>query len=234
MKYLATCLMTFAAGAVLLSYAPADEKEKKPEIDVKSVKGKVSYGIGLSIGNNMKSNGMDLDPVALGQGIADAFSGDKPLVSQEAFQLAMQEFQREIAKKQKEMSEKAKEAGEKYLEENKKKDGVKVTDSGLQYEVIKSGEGPSPKATDKVTTHYHGTLIDGTVFDSSVERDEPATFAVNRVIPGWTEALQLMKVGDKWKLTIPSELAYGKRGSPPRIAPDSVLIFEVELLGVEE
>jgi FKBP-type peptidyl-prolyl cis-trans isomerase FklB len=123
--------------------------------------------------------------------------------------------------------------GREFLAANKKKKGVVTLKSGLQYQVIKQGTGKTPKATDRVKTHYHGTSIDGTVFDSSVQRKMPATFPVNRVIKGWIEALQLMKVGSKWKLFIPSELAYGRRGSPPKIAPDSVLIFEIELLGIE-
>jgi FKBP-type peptidyl-prolyl cis-trans isomerase len=124
-------------------------------------------------------------------------------------------------------------AGEAFLAANAKKEGVKTTASGLQYKVINSGTGPSPKLTDTVKVHYHGTLIDGTVFDSSVRRNMPVTFSVNGVIPGWTEALQLMKVGDKWQLVIPSKLAYGEQG-PPSIGPNSVLIFEVELLGIEK
>jgi FKBP-type peptidyl-prolyl cis-trans isomerase FklB len=126
------------------------------------------------------------------------------------------------------------EAGEKFLAENAKKDGVKTTASGLQYKVIKSGTGESPKLTDTVKVHYHGTLIDGTVFDSSVERGEPISFPVQGVIPGWVEALQLMKVGDKWQLFIPAKLAYGAQSPSPKIGANSTLIFEVELLGIEK
>lgn len=124
-------------------------------------------------------------------------------------------------------------AGDAFLAENAKKEGVKTTSSGLQYKILKAGTGPSPKATDTVKVHYHGTLINGTVFDSSVQRGEPISFPVQRVIPGWVEALQLMKVGDKWQLVIPPDLAYGAEGSSPEIAPNSTLIFEVELLGIE-
>ena len=131
------------------------------------------------------------------------------------------------------MAARNKQEGEKFLAENKKKKGVTTLKSGLQYEVLKTGSGPSPKVTDRVRTHYHGTLVDGTVFDSSVERDMPATFNVNGVIAGWTEALKLMKVGDKWRLFLPSNLAYGVRGSLPKIGPNTTLIFEVELLGIE-
>jgi FKBP-type peptidyl-prolyl cis-trans isomerase FklB len=234
MKHLTTCLITLAAGVAFMSSATAEDK--KENIDVSTLKGKVSYGIGLNIGATLKNQGLNLDnvdPKILGQGIADVFAGKEPLISPATLQLAMQEFQRKMAKAQKERAEKSREAGDKYLADNKKKKGVIVTKSGLQYEVIKKGDGATPKASDTVKTHYHGTLINGTVFDSSVDRDKPATFPVGRVIAGWTEALQLMKVGDKWKLTIPSELAYGKRGSPPKIAPDSVLVFEIELLGIE-
>ncbi len=125
-------------------------------------------------------------------------------------------------------------SGEEFLAENAKKDGVKTTASGLQYKVIKSGTGPTPKASDTVKVHYHGTLIDGTVFDSSVQRGEPITFPVTGVIPGWVEALQMMKVGDKWQLFIPAKLAYGEHSPTPAIPPNSVLIFEVELLGIEK
>ena len=121
-----------------------------------------------------------------------------------------------------------------FLAENAKREGVKTTESGLQYKVLKSGAGKSPKATDTVKTHYHGTLIDGTVFDSSVQRNEPAVFGVGEVIRGWTEALQRMKVGDKWRLVVPPELAYGPQGAPPDIGPNAVLVFEVELLGIEK
>ncbi len=220
-----------------MSFATAeDKKENKENIDLSTLKGKVSYGIGLNIGSVLKNQGMNLDnvdPKILGRAIADVFEGKEPLVSPATLQLAMQEFQRNMAKAQKTKAEQSRKAGDKYLAENKKKKGVIVTKSGLQYEIIKKGDGATPKSSDTVKTHYHGTLIDGTVFDSSVARDMPATFPVGRVIAGWTEALQLMKVGDKWKLTIPSELAYGKRGSPPKIAPDSVLVFEIELLGIE-
>ena len=159
------------------------------------------------------------------------------MLSEEEMRTVMTAFQKEMAAKQAEMmksqGEKNKKEGEAFLAENKKKEGVKTLASGLQYKVIKEGTGKTPKATDKVSTHYQGTLIDGTEFDSSYKRGEPATFPVNGVIPGWTEALQLMKVGSKWQLFVPSKLAYGEKGAGPIIGPNAVLIFTVELLAIK-
>ncbi|MEM6916565.1 MAG: FKBP-type peptidyl-prolyl cis-trans isomerase, partial [Verrucomicrobiota bacterium] len=153
-------------------------------------------------------------------------AGEDPILSEEEISAAFEESQ--------EMVEKAKAAvGQEFLDENAKKEGVEITESGLQYEVLEEGDGPKPSATDNVTVHYHGTLIDGTVFDSSVDRGSPASFPLNRVIPGWTEGVQLMPVGSKFRFTIPYDLAYGERGSPPKIEPYSTLIFEVELLEIE-
>ncbi|MCJ7833279.1 MAG: FKBP-type peptidyl-prolyl cis-trans isomerase, partial [Deltaproteobacteria bacterium] len=170
------------------------------------------------------------------KGFKDALSGAKPLLSEEEMRTVMTAFQKEISEKQAEktkvLGEKNKKEGETFLAENKKKEGVKILTSGLQYKVVKEGTGKKPKATDKVTTHYQGTLIDGTEFDSSYKRGEPAAFPVNGVIPGWTEALQLMKVGSKWQLFVPSKLAYGERGAGPKIGPNAVLIFTVELLSI--
>ena len=153
-------------------------------------------------------------------------AGKKQLLTDQELSAALQAFQKEI---QKAMVQKNKD----YLVENAKKEGIKVLNSGLQYKVLTAGDGASPKATDTVKTHYEGKLIDGTVFDSSIRRGQPATFPVNGVIKGWTEALQLMKVGDKWQLFVPSDLAYGSRGAGNSIGPDATLIFEVELLGIE-
>jgi FKBP-type peptidyl-prolyl cis-trans isomerase FklB len=169
-------------------------------------------------------------------GIADGFAG-KPALTEEEQKAVIMDLQKsamaKAEEKQKAAAEKISRPVKPFLAANVKKDGVKTTASGLQYKVIKSGTGPSPKPTDTVKVHYTGTLIDGTVFDSSVQRGEPATFPVNGVIPGWTEALQLMKVGDKWQLVIPAKLAYGEEGPGP-IGPNSTLIFEVELLGIEK
>jgi FKBP-type peptidyl-prolyl cis-trans isomerase len=177
-----------------------------------------------------------VDTKAIAKSFKDVFQGNDLEVSEQESLEFLQTYFRELqAKNQKANAEKSKvlqEEGIAYLAENAKKEGVTTTESGLQYEVLAKGEGDNPTAQDKVTVHYTGTLIDGTVFDSSIERGEPATFGVSQVIPGWTEALQLMSVGDKLRLVIPSELAYGPRGSGQKIGPNSTLIFEVELLKI--
>ncbi len=197
---------------------------------------KASYIIGNNIGGQMKSDGLELDLNALMRGIQDGMTGAKPALSQEEMQQAMTAFRQEVeaiqAKKAAAAGGANKDEGTRFLAANKAQEGVKTLPSGLQYKVLKAGTGATPKATDQVTTHYRGTLINGKVFDSSYDRGQPATFPVNGVIKGWTEALQLMKVGDKWQLFVPSELAYGERGAGQDIGPNAVLIFEVELLGI--
>ncbi|MBI5665642.1 MAG: FKBP-type peptidyl-prolyl cis-trans isomerase [Nitrospirae bacterium] len=204
---------------------------------LKTERDKISYGIGMDIGENMKRQSIDIDPDMLAQGIKDVFSGGKLLLTEEEFKNTMENFRKDMMAKQKmqmqEMSDKNKKDGEAFLAENKKKEGVKTLPSGLQYKVIKEGDGDLPKATDTVTVHYKGTLIDGTEFDSSYSRGEPATFPVNGVIPGWTEALQLMKAGSKWQLFIPAGLAYGERGAGGKIGPNSALVFDVELISIK-
>jgi len=192
----------------------------------------VSYSIGVSIASNLKSQGIDsLNTKMMEKAFNDVFKNGTLLVSaDQADQILTQYF----TNLQKSKGERNLKEGEKFLEENKKKQGVVTLPSGLQYQVIKEGDGALPKETDKVTTHYHGTLLNGTVFDSSVERGQPATFPVNGVIKGWVEALQLMKVGSKYKLFIPANLAYGEAGAPPQIGPNSALIFEVELLSIDK
>jgi FKBP-type peptidyl-prolyl cis-trans isomerase FklB len=204
--------------------------------DLKDPKQRASYAIGVNLATNFKRQGVEVDPKALAAGLAEAVAG-KPALTEAEVRETLNNFDKEMRDK---MEAKAKEAGPKNLKEgqdflaaNAKKEGVKVLPSGLQYKVIKSGTGKTPKAADSAKVHYHGTLIDGTVFDSSVQRGEPISFPVGRVIPGWTEALQLMKEGDKWQLFIPSDLAYGPNGAGGPIGPNSVLIFEVELLAVE-
>lgn len=190
----------------------------------------VSYAIGQDIGNTLKAQGLsNLNPTLLMRAIQDATKNQKPLLTKEQCDMSIRDFLQQAAG---EKIAKNKVAGQQFLADNKTKPGVITLPSGLQYQVIKEGTGPKPALTDKVKTHYHGTLIDGTTFDSSVDRGQPISFAVNGVIPGWTEALQLMPVGSKWKLFIPSELAYGDRQAGPKIGPGSTLIFEVELLDI--
>jgi FKBP-type peptidyl-prolyl cis-trans isomerase FklB len=207
-----------------------------PALD--SEKAKVSYVIGTRIGSNIKRDQLELDLDALVAGLRDAVAGQESRVSAADGEAAMAAFQQKLGQKQEkassEMAERNAKAGAEFLETNGKRSGVTTTASGLQYEILKKGDGPMPKRDDRVKVHYHGTLIDGTVFDSSVQRNEPATFGVTQVIPGWIEALQLMPAGSKWKLFIPSELAYKERGTPDgTIGPNAALIFEVELLGIE-
>jgi FKBP-type peptidyl-prolyl cis-trans isomerase len=204
---------------------------KKPKaLDMTNSMVKISYSLGTLMASNVKAQGADsLDIDALNKGIQDALSGQTLLVDQnEAMGLVQNYMQSAVQRK----AVKAKEAGLAYLEKNKGKEGVVTTTSGLQYKVLQQGNGKQPTASDRVTVHYTGTLIDGTPFDSSFKRGQPATFSVGGVIRGWTEALQLMKEGDKWILYIPSELAYGERGSGGQIPPYSTLIFEIELISV--
>ncbi len=203
----------------------------------KTQKEKVSYSIGLDIGKNMKRQMLDIDVSQLARGIQDGVSDAKPLLTDQETQTVMMAFQKEVMARMEENSRKAgeknKKDGEAFLAENKKKPGVKTLPSGLQYKVLSEGSGKTPKATDTVVTHYRGTLIDGKEFDSSYKRGEPATFAANRVIPAWTEALQLMKEGAKWQLFIPSQLAYGEQGYGQDIGPNATLVFDVELIKVK-
>lgn len=213
------------------------EEPKAPAL--KTTKDKISYGLGLQIGRNMARQKLDVDPAVVAQGIADALANRKAALTQEEIQEAFEQLEQQMASKAKLAGEKAKQDGAAYLEANGKKEGIKSTKSGLQYQVLRSGKGASPKATDTVSTHYKGRLISGTVFDGSYEGDEPTAtdkpveFPVNGVIKGWTEALQLMKVGDKWRLHIPSELAYGERGAGADIGPHQVLVFDIELISVK-
>lgn len=220
--------------AALLIATPAFAQDSN---ELKTEKDKVSYSIGLDIGTTFKKQEMDIDPAMLLRGLQDAVGGAKPLLNDEQMKETMAAYSKSMMEKQtaaaKEAGAKNKEAGDKFLAENKKKEGVKTTASGLQYKVIKEGTGPSPKATDVVETHYRGKLLNGTEFDSSYERNEPTKFPVNRVIPGWTEALQMMKKGAKYELWIPAELAYGERGAGREIGPNETLNFEVELLDIK-
>lgn len=191
---------------------------------------KISYALGLSIGNNFITSGIKkVNLEVFLKGMKDVMEGATPEMSYDEAKEVMNDY---FSKLQDERLDLNLKAGEEFLAVNKNRPGVVALPSGLQYEILKEGNGPKPSATDQVKCHYHGTLIDGTVFDSSVERGQPATFGVNQVIPGWVEALQLMPTGSKWKLFIPSNLAYGKSGAGQTIEPNSTLVFEVEILEI--
>ena len=237
-RFVQKSLVAALAVGFAIGNAVAADPAAKPEAPaIKLDKAKISTMVGMDIGKGLTQIKDDIDIKVVEQAIEATLKGEKTSLTQEEALAVRQEFMKQMQAKrvaeQKVAAEKNKKEGVDFLAANKGKPGVKTTASGLQYTVEKEGTGPKPKATDTVTTHYHGTLIDGTVFDSSVDRNDPAQFPVDGVIKGWTEALQLMKVGSKWKLYIPSELAYGKRGSPPDIGPDAVLIFEVELLSID-
>jgi len=218
--------MALAASPVL-----AGEKQ-----ELKTKKDRVSYAIGMDMGNNLKKNEIEIDPDVLARAIKDSMSGSKPLMTDQEARETLMALQKDLQAKQQEknkvLGEKNKKEGDAYLAKNKKEKGIKTLPSGLQYKVITEGKGKSPKASDTVTVNYAGRLIDGTEFDSSYKRGQPATFPVGGVIKGWTEALQLMKEGSKWQLVIPADLAYGEQGRTG-IPPNSVLIFDVELLSIK-
>ena len=225
----------------LLTIACQGQAGEKVVLDTDAAK--ESYAIGYSIGEDFKQQGIEVDTRVLAKGMADALAGGEAMLSEEERmaifstlqQRMMEKQQAMMAEREKEMAASAEKnltEGQAFLAENAKQEGVVTLDSGLQYQVLTKGKGAPPIATDEVKVHYHGTLVDGTVFDSSVERGEPVTFPVNGVIQGWVEALQLMPPGSKWKLFIPSDLAYGERGAGPVIGPNAVLIFEVELLEI--
>jgi FKBP-type peptidyl-prolyl cis-trans isomerase FklB len=229
MKQSCIALLCLVALTIQLS------AQKKPTLTTE--KDKVSYIIGTDIAKNLKKQGIDIDPELLFKGLKDAFTDQKLLLSDEEIQQVMSAFQQEMmaqqSKKAGELAEKNQKEGEAFLAANKKKDSVITLASGLQYKVITEGAGKMPTLNDTVTTNYRGTLIDGTEFDNSYKRGEPATFPVSGVIPGWTEALQHMKVGAKWQLFVPSNLGYGERGAGQTIGPNATLIFEVELLSIK-
>ena len=230
MKTLLTAILS-----IMLIAGHADAGDKTA---LKNEKDKVSYSIGTQIGNNFKNQSMDVDVDLLAKGIKDALTGGKLLMTEKEIKETITALQKDMMAKQAErmkvVAEKNRKEGEAFLADNKKKEGVKTTPSGLQYKVIKDGNGPTPKMADTVAVNYRGTLINGTEFDSSYKREEPATFPVNSVIPGWTEAMQMMKVGSKWHLFVPANLAYGEQGAGPQIGPNSTLIFEVELTAINK
>lgn len=228
----------FAVTATAQEAAPAAAPQ------FKTLKDRVSYLIGQSMGERLKNDQMDVDQELLIRGLRDALTGAKPALSEEEMQATVREFSAQQMKKDAEaamaanpelkaLAEKNTAEGTAFLAENGKKEGVVSLPSGLQYKVLTAGTGATPKINDTVQVHYSGKLLDGTVFDSSYERGQPAVFGVDQVIAGWTEALQKMKAGDKWEVYIPGDLAYGLRGSPPRIGPNALLTFTVELISVE-
>lgn len=226
-------LLLFALSLLLLvGFASAESQELKTDKD------RLSYSMGVATGTQMKRQSIEVDVDMFARGLRDAVSEGKLQLTEQEVQETLMKFQQEMVAKQaektKQLSETNKKEGEAFLAQNKNKEGVKTLPSGLQYKIITEGKGKSPKETDTVTTHYRGTLIDGTEFDSSYKRGEPATFALKGVIKGWTEALQLMKEGSKWQLFLPSELAYGERGAGQQIGPNAALIFEVELIAVKD
>ncbi|MBW2474416.1 MAG: FKBP-type peptidyl-prolyl cis-trans isomerase [Deltaproteobacteria bacterium] len=225
-------MLTYLAGC-----AP-EEASSASELKLDTSKNRISYTIGVNIGQDFKSQNMDVDPDLLLMGLKDTLSGKELQLTEEEMVQEIQNFQQEMqVKMAAEMEAKAAEnkaAGEAFLAENAKQEGVVVTESGLQYKIIEPGQGDSPGPADVATVHYRGTLIDGTQFDSSYDRGQPASFPVGGVIPGWSEALQLMKPGAKWQLSIPAELAYGERGAGQDIGPNSTLLFDVELISVEQ
>jgi FKBP-type peptidyl-prolyl cis-trans isomerase FklB len=225
-------MLTYLAGCT------PEEASSASELKLDTPKNRISYTIGVNIGQDFKSQNMDVDPDLLLMGLKDTLSGKELQLTEEEMVQEIQNFQQEMqVKMAAEMEAKAAEnkaAGEAFLAENAKQEGVVVTESGLQYKIIEPGQGDSPGPADVATVHYRGTLIDGTQFDSSYDRGQPASFPVGGVIPGWSEALQLMKPGAKWQLSIPAELAYGERGAGQDIGPNSTLLFDVELISVEQ
>jgi len=255
LKLITLCAMCASTFPIFAQTKVPANKNSKPKVNALASKAKnpeatqsamkfnsaldsVSYAVGVLVAGNFKSQNVTLNVDMVAKGFASATQGGKLVLSEAECQNIMNTFM--MKNQERQSAETAKqflpnlEAGNKFLEANKKKDSVMTTASGLQYKVIKMGTGPKPLATDKVKTHYHGTLIDGSVFDSSVQRGEPVSFPVSGVIPGWVEALQLMPVGSKWRLFIPQELAYGIRGGGQTIKPYSALVFEVELLEIEK
>lgn len=241
-RFVAAMMVVSLAGAAGAQDAdtkakPAKNAAGKADVSLKTDRERASYGIGRMIGTQLKPQAEDIDPQLLTRGLLDSLGGAESLLSDDEIKDALTKFQTTVRDKMMakagEAAGKNKAEGESFLDANKKKEGVKVTASGLQYKVLKSAEGKTPSSSDKVKVHYRGTLLSGAEFDSSYKRGEPAVFPVTGVIAGWTEALQLMKVGEKWQLFIPAKLAYGERGAGSTIPPQSTLVFEVELLGVE-
>lgn len=226
---------TPTASANKPRHAPAAKTQTAPALTTS--KDKFSYALGMNLGTSLHKQSVAVDPNILLRGLKDALAGGKTALTEDQARAALMQVQEDVRKKQQALMQQAGEAarkeGEAFLATNKSNDGVVTLPSGLQYKILTQGTGPKPTASDSVVCNYRGTLIDGTEFDSSYKRGEPATFPISGVIKGWTEALQLMPVGSKWQLFVPSDLAYGERSPAPEIGPDSTLIFEVELLSIQ-
>ncbi len=235
-------LMAMGLAALLAVAAVAQDAQTpkaKPEgPPLSTKKDKISYALGLNLGTQMHQMEVDIDPAVFARGLSDALSGNKPAMTDDEARQAILDLRNETLAKQKqwqaEVSEKNKKEEQAFLAENKSKPGVTALPSGMQYKVLKQGDGPKPGPDDTVVCNYRGTLINGTEFDSSYKRGQPVTFPVKAVIKGWSEALQLMPVGSKWQVFIPSELAYGENGVPGKIEPYAMLIFEVELVSIQK
>jgi FKBP-type peptidyl-prolyl cis-trans isomerase FklB len=260
-KSIKTAVTTFAAGMLLLGNAlaqqtppastppattskaqtatkrPATATKTPAPLKLTTPKEKFSYALGMKMGGNLKKQDVPVDPNILARGLKDALAGSKTLLTDEEAQAALNDVQNDLRKKQQEKMQESsaanKKDGDAFLASNKGKEGVVTLPSGLEYKILKEGTGPKPTANDSVVCNYRGTLVNGTEFDSSYKRGQPATFPVSGVIKGWTEALQLMPVGSKWQLVIPPDLAYGER-APAEIGPNSTLVFEVELLSIKD
>jgi FKBP-type peptidyl-prolyl cis-trans isomerase len=227
-----------SATKVAATKKPATAAKTVAPLALKTQKDKFSYSLGMKMGENMHKQDVAIDPAIFARGLRDGLAGGKTLMTDDEAQAAISDVQNEMRKKQQEKAQQAgianKKDGEVFLAANKAKPGVVALPSGLQYKILTPGTGPKPTASDTVVCNYRGTLIDGTEFDSSYKRGQPATFPVGGVIKGWTEALQLMPVGSKWQLFIPPDLAYGERGAGADIGPDATLVFEVELISIDD
>lgn len=241
MKYNSLLVAGLLGSAIVLVGCDQNDEEVTAtnghDAELETLEQKVNYIFGMNLAENLAESGVAIEPEAFAMALRDRRDGNEPRISETEMQAVMQEFQEQEMSRREAQTEAEgavhREEAEAFFAENINEEGVQETDSGLQYKVLEEGEGASPEATDTVTVHYRGRLLDGTEFDSSYDRGEPATFALNSVIAGWTEALQLMSVGSKYELYIPSDLAYGPGGNGP-IPPNAALIFEVELLEVEE
>jgi FKBP-type peptidyl-prolyl cis-trans isomerase len=236
MRRLVICSIVILILLPFLSLAT--DQDKDTPVQLNSFTEKISYVLGQEIGNSFKEAPLEINFDIFMQGVNDSLKGRTSPLDEEETNQIKQEFSRQVQesrqKQRAALSKKNLEEGQAFLAENKNKEGVITTDSGLQYKVLVKGDGPKPAQNDRVTVHYSGTLLDGTEFDSSYKRGKPATFQVNGVIRGWTEALQLMNVGSKYRLYVPSDLAYGQRGAGRKIGPNTMLMFDVELLSIEE